>query len=149
MRTAPGWQLVRDQGLQSYECKEMNSANSLNKEVNSSLKPLDNLPAWTHLDFSLLRPWSENQWKCTWLSNLQNCEVKNGCCYKLLNLWSSVRSTDNQCMSPSIFPRILIFCLESEVKMWVSQSCQSLCDPMDCNPPGSSVHETSQARILE
>ena len=24
-----------------------------------------------------------------------------------------------------------------------------LCDPMDCNPPGSSVHGISQARILE
>ena len=23
------------------------------------------------------------------------------------------------------------------------------CDPMDCNPPGSSVHDISQARILE
>ena len=24
-----------------------------------------------------------------------------------------------------------------------------LCDPMDCSPPGSSVHGTSQAKILE
>ena len=24
-----------------------------------------------------------------------------------------------------------------------------LCDPMDCSPPGSSVHENFQARILE
>ena len=24
-----------------------------------------------------------------------------------------------------------------------------LCDPMDCSPPGSSVHEISQARTLE
>ena len=31
----------------------------------------------------------------------------------------------------------------------VTQSCLSLCDPMDCSPPGSSVHGTSQARILE
>ena len=31
----------------------------------------------------------------------------------------------------------------------VAQSCQSLCDPMDCSPPGSSVHGTLQARILE
>ena len=23
-----------------------------------------------------------------------------------------------------------------------------LCDPMDCDPPGSSVHGTSQARLL-
>ena len=29
------------------------------------------------------------------------------------------------------------------------QSCPILCDPMDCNPPGSSVHGIFQARILE
>ena len=29
------------------------------------------------------------------------------------------------------------------------QSCLTLCDPMDCNPPGSSVHGILQARILE
>ena len=29
------------------------------------------------------------------------------------------------------------------------QSCLTLCHPMDCSPPGSSVHEILQARILE
>ena len=29
------------------------------------------------------------------------------------------------------------------------QSCLSLCNPMDCNPPDSSIHESLQARILE
>ena len=29
------------------------------------------------------------------------------------------------------------------------QSCPSLCDPIDCNPPGSSVHGVLQAQILE
>ena len=29
------------------------------------------------------------------------------------------------------------------------QSCPTLCDPIDCSLPGSSVHGTSQARILE
>ena len=28
------------------------------------------------------------------------------------------------------------------------QSCLTLCNPMDCSPPGSSVHGTLQARIL-
>ena len=38
----------------------------------------------------------------------------------------------------------------SEVK-WseVAQSCLTLCDPMDCSPPASSVHGIFQARILE
>ena len=30
-----------------------------------------------------------------------------------------------------------------------AQSCPILCDPVDCSLPGSSVHEISQARILE
>ena len=29
------------------------------------------------------------------------------------------------------------------------QSCPTLCDLMDCSPPGSSVHDILQARILE
>ena len=29
------------------------------------------------------------------------------------------------------------------------QSCLTLCDPMDCSPPGSTVHGILQARILE
>ena len=31
----------------------------------------------------------------------------------------------------------------------VTQSCQTLCSPMDCSLPGSSVHGISQVRILE
>ena len=31
----------------------------------------------------------------------------------------------------------------------VVQSCLTLCDPMDCSPPGSSVHGILQVRILE
>ena len=31
----------------------------------------------------------------------------------------------------------------------VAQSCPTLCDPMDCSPPDSSVHGIFQARILE
>ena len=31
----------------------------------------------------------------------------------------------------------------------VTQSCPTLCDPMDCSLPGSSVHGIFQARVLE
>ena len=34
-------------------------------------------------------------------------------------------------------------------KVLVTQSCLTLCDPMDCSPPGPSVHGILQARILE
>ena len=37
--------------------------------------------------------------------------------------------------------------MESESE--VTQSCPTLCDPMDCNLPGFSVHGILQARVLE
>ena len=37
----------------------------------------------------------------------------------------------------------MVFCVS------VAQSCGTLCDPRDCNPPGSSVHGILQARMLE
>ena len=42
------------------------------------------------------------------------------------------------------FPSVVCMC-ESEV----AQSSPTLCNPMDCNPPGSTVHEILRARILE
>ena len=39
-----------------------------------------------------------------------------------------------------------------QMSEWVSevaQSCPTLCDPVDCSPPDSSIHGILQARILE
>ena len=41
----------------------------------------------------------------------------------------------------------LLQCMK--VKSEVSQSCLTLRDPMDCSPPGSSIHGIFQARVLE
>ena len=40
----------------------------------------------------------------------------------------------------------LSLCLSSCL---VTQLCPTLCDPVDCSPPGSSVHGILQARILD
>ena len=37
----------------------------------------------------------------------------------------------------------------SAVGCVLSRQCPTLCDPMDCSPPGSSVHGILQARVLE
>ena len=42
---------------------------------------------------------------------------------------------------------LLLFSRESENE--VAQSCLTLCDPMDCSLPGSSVHGIFQAIVLE
>ena len=43
---------------------------------------------------------------------------------------------------------IKLFMKGKKVKV-KSQSCPTLCNPMDCGPPDSSVHGILQARILE
>ena len=38
---------------------------------------------------------------------------------------------------------------ERESESEVTQSCPTLSDPMDCSPPGSSIHGIFQVRVLE
>ena len=40
-------------------------------------------------------------------------------------------------------------CMKVKSESEVAQSCPTLCDPMDCSLPGSSVHGIFQARVLE
>ena len=44
-----------------------------------------------------------------------------------------------------IIPKVLTICVHTK-SLW---SCPVVYDPMDCSLPGSSVHGTLQARILE
>ena len=43
----------------------------------------------------------------------------------------------------------IYMCVCVGVCVLVTQLCPTLCDPMDCSPPGSSLHGIFQARILE
>ena len=43
----------------------------------------------------------------------------------------------------------LLRCMKVKSESEVVQSCLTLSDPMDCSPPGSSVHGIFQARALE
>ena len=38
---------------------------------------------------------------------------------------------------------------EVELEVLVTQLCLTLCDPIDCSPPSTSVHGILQARMLE
>ena len=62
----------------------------------------------------------------------------------------------------SIFKSVLVLCFHKQLECVlenvsknkhffssVTQSCLTLCDPMDSSLPGSSVHGILQARILE
>ena len=53
------------------------------------------------------------------------------------------------CGSPSWPPPCLVSPLPSYIYVLCAQSCLTLCDPMDCSPPGSFAHGIFQVRILE
>ena len=43
----------------------------------------------------------------------------------------------------------LLQCMKVKSESEVAQSCPTLSDPMDCSPPGSSIHGIFQASVLE
>ena len=43
----------------------------------------------------------------------------------------------------------LLQCMKVKSESEVAQSCLTRSDPMDCSPPGSSIHGIFQARVLE
>ena len=43
----------------------------------------------------------------------------------------------------------LLQCMKVKSEREVAQSCPTLWDPMDCSPPGSSIHGIFQAGVLE
>ena len=92
---------------------------------------------------------------------------KNGrtkcCCYCCCQVTSvvsdSVRPHRRQptrlpypCNSPGkntgVGCHFLLQCMKLKSESEVAQPCPTLRDPMDCSPPGSSVHGIFQARVL-
>ena len=53
------------------------------------------------------------------------------------------------CIYTCVCLYIYIYENGKKMKVFVAQSCLTLCDPMDYSSPGSSVHGIFQARILE
>ena len=45
--------------------------------------------------------------------------------------------------------QFLLQCMKVKSESEVAQSFPTLSDPMDCSPPGSSIHGIFQARVLE
>ena len=86
--------------------------------------------------------------------------VSGPCCQVISVVSNSVRPQRRQ---PTRLPRpwdspgkntgvgchFLLQCMKVKSEREVPQSCPTLRDPMDCSPPGSSVHGIFQARVLE
>ena len=98
-----------------------------------------------------------------WLCKLMDCSPWGSSVHGIqarIPEWVTISSSrgssqpqDWACIS-CIGRQILYRCAtwEAQVNVWVVsvvQLCLTLCDPVDCGPPGPSVHGILQARLLE
>ena len=68
---------------------------------------------------------------------------------KIIDLFKKIRNTKGtfHAKVSTMKDRNVMDLIESESE--VAQSCPTLCDPVDCSLPGSSVHGIFQAIVLE
>ena len=59
------------------------------------------------------------------------------------------RPWDSPGKNTGVSCHFLLQCMKVKSESEVAQSCPTLCNPMDCSLPGSSVHGIFQARVLE
>ena len=70
----------------------------------------------------------------------------------LTHRWQSTRLPrlwDSPGKNTGVGCHFLLQCMKVKSESEVAQSCSTLSDPMDCSPPGASVHGIFQARVLE
>ena len=69
------------------------------------------------------------------------CQVPMSMEFSMQEYWSGFPVPSPENLPQPEIQTVLLLCL-------VIQSCPTLCNPMDCSPPGFSVHGILQARIL-
>ena len=144
-----------------------------------ALKPMPTLPPTYHGEIHSHRRWFfyvlqyfAPKWSTDWypsvLNNIYSLKIKKNFfilhiestypqmwkCYSCVvlhipDLSTFVRGRGYMCIYMGYICRGYICMKRMKVKVLVIQSCQTHCDPMDCSPPGSSVHGVLQARILK
>ena len=85
-------------------------------------------------------------------TNLCYCLVTQSC-QILQTPWTAAHQAPRPWDSPGkntgVGCHFLLQCIKVKNESEGAQSCPTLNDPMDCSPPGSSVHGIFQARVLE
>ena len=81
---------------------------------------------------------------CIFAKSLQSCPTLcNPVDGSLLCPW------DSPGKNAGVGCHFLLQCMKVKSESEVAQLCLTLCDPMDCSLPGSSIHGSFQARVLE
>ena len=99
---------------------------------------------------------------CCWFSIILFCLIWYCCCCCWVasvvsdSVWRHRRQPtrlprpwDSPGKSTRVGCHFLLQCMEVKSESEVTQSCPTLSDPMDCSPPGSSIHGVFHARELE
>ena len=97
-----------------------------------------------HMDITR---WLILKWDCSrrWSTSIQPAETRSGAhCGSVHQLLIAHFSLKFEKVGKTTMPFKV-----KKVKVKIAQSCLTLCHPMDCSPPGSSVHGILQARVLE
>ena len=84
-----------------------------------------------HFSLSCIGEGNGNPFQCSCLENPRDGGAWWAAVYGVTQSWTRVKRLSSSSSSAQTL------------------LCPTLCDPMDCSPPGSSVHGTSQARMLE
>ena len=82
---------------------------------------------------------------CRWVASVVSDSVQS-------QRWQPTRLPrpwDSPGKNTGVGCQCLLQCMKVKGQSEVAQSCPTLSDPMDCSPPGSSVHGVLQARVLE
>ena len=90
----------------------------------------------------------------TWEAQLKHATAKpcQSCPTVQRHRWQPTRLPhpwDSPGKNTGVGCHLLLQCMKVESEREVAQSCPTPSDPMDCSPPGSSVHGSFQARVLE
>ena len=93
-----------------------------------------------HFSLSCIGEANGNPLQCSCLENPRDGGAWWPAVYRVTQSWTRLKRLSSSSSSRSL--SYLCACL-------VAQLCLTLCNPMDCSPPGSSVHGIFQARILE
>ena len=145
--------------------RRLNTRPFLNKMRNMTALSSNPIPGPSppHFHFILAQEWwaGEREWWClspssqTWHPHWPSAARYSPVHPKVI-LWEKVWTPhfhQNWGASRSISSRmgslVGLFSIGLESESEVAQSCPTLCDPMDCSLPGSSVHGIFQAGVLE
>ena len=69
--------------------------------------------------------------------------------FSRVRLCATPRPWDSLGKNTGVGCHVLLQCMKVKSESEIAQSCLTLRSPMDCSPPGSSVHGIFQARALE